>query len=67
MDLAVEKMPEPLIAPPERQRWELLWSSEDPEYGGSGTVPPTARDGWIVAGNSAVFVASVPDFQTEEE
>lgn len=67
MDLAVDKAPEPLIAPPERQRWELLWSSEDPEYGGSGTVLPAARDTWVVAGNSAVFLSSVPDFQTEEE
>jgi maltooligosyltrehalose trehalohydrolase len=66
-DLAVDKPPEPLIAPPERQRWELLWSSEDPEYSGSGTVRPAARDAWIVAGNSAVFLASVPDFQTQEE
>src|SRR5581483_11471772 len=55
VDLAVDKAPEPLVAPPERQRWQLLWSSEDPEYGGSGTVPPAARDAWIVAGNSAVF------------
>ena len=67
VDLAVDKAPEPLIAPPERQRWELLWSSEDPDYGGSGTVRPGARDGWIVAGDSAVFLASVPDFQPEEE
>jgi maltooligosyltrehalose trehalohydrolase len=66
-DLAVDKTPEPLIAPPERQRWKLLWSSEDPEYGGSGTVPPAARGSWIVAGNSALFLTSVPDFQSEEE
>jgi len=66
-DLAVDKTPEPLIAPPERQRWKLLWSSEDPEYGGSGTVPPDARESWILAGNSAVFLTSAPDFQPEEE
>lgn len=66
-DLAVDKIPEPLIAPPDRQRWELLWSSENPEYGGSGAVLPAARDAWFVAGNSAVFLASVPDFQSEEE
>jgi maltooligosyltrehalose trehalohydrolase len=24
--------PEPLLAPPERQRWEILWSSENPKY-----------------------------------
>ena len=30
-------MPEPLLAPPEGKRWKVLWSSEDPRYGGSGT------------------------------
>lgn len=66
-DLAVEKMPEPLMAPPDGARWELRWSSEDPDYGGSGTVMPDARDQWVVAGNSAVFLASVPDLHAHEE
>ena len=26
--------PEPLLAPPEGLQWEVLWSSEDPDYGG---------------------------------
>ena len=29
--------PEPLLAPPAGMRWKVLWSSEDPRYGGSGT------------------------------
>jgi maltooligosyltrehalose trehalohydrolase len=28
---------EPLMAPPDLHRWRLVWSSEDPRYGGSGT------------------------------
>jgi maltooligosyltrehalose trehalohydrolase len=66
-DLAVYRLSEPLVAPPAGQRWELRWSSEDPEYGGSGTVAPDARDQWILAGNSAVFLAAVPDFHALEE
>jgi maltooligosyltrehalose trehalohydrolase len=31
---------EPLIAPPEGTGWRLLWSSEDPRYGGHGTPQP---------------------------
>jgi maltooligosyltrehalose trehalohydrolase len=67
IDLAVYKTSEPLVAPPAGQRWELRWSSEDPEYGGSGTVAPEASDQWILAGNSAVFLAAAPDFHTTEE
>jgi maltooligosyltrehalose trehalohydrolase len=66
-DLAVYRVSEPLVAPPAGQRWELRWSSEDPEYGGSGTVAPDAREGWILAGNSAVFLAAAPDFHATQE
>jgi maltooligosyltrehalose trehalohydrolase len=30
-------MPEPLLAPPVRGKWELMWSSEDNRYEGRGT------------------------------
>ena len=42
-DLRLTPCPEPLLAPPEGRRWELLWSSEDPRYGGSGTAHPESR------------------------
>ncbi len=66
-DLPVDKMPEPLMAPPDGQTWDMRWSSEDPDYGGSGTVTPEARDKWVVAGNSAVFLASVPQLHADEK
>jgi maltooligosyltrehalose trehalohydrolase len=66
-DLAVYRVSEPLVAPPACHRWEVRWSSEDPEYGGSGTVAPDAGDRWILAGNSAVFLAAVPDFHATEQ
>lgn len=31
-------LPEPLLAPPREMHWQILWSSENPVYGGSGTA-----------------------------
>ncbi|MGO9122357.1 MAG: malto-oligosyltrehalose trehalohydrolase [Desulfomonilaceae bacterium] len=36
LDLPVNPAPEPLLAPPEGMRWQILWSSEHPDYGGFG-------------------------------
>jgi maltooligosyltrehalose trehalohydrolase len=55
-DLHFESVPEPLLAPPRQGQWELLWSSEDTPYGGSGT-PPIEQDGtWNLPGHSAVVM-----------
>jgi maltooligosyltrehalose trehalohydrolase len=35
--LHLDPAPEPLLAPPAATRWSILWSSEDPRYGGLGT------------------------------
>jgi maltooligosyltrehalose trehalohydrolase len=46
--------PEPLLAPPLGRRWEILFSSENPRYGGAGT-PAAERDGaWHLPGEAAV-------------
>jgi maltooligosyltrehalose trehalohydrolase len=51
---------EPLLAPPTRDGWALLWSSEDPRYGGGGT-PAVDRDGsFSLPGPSAVVLAPAP-------
>src|SRR5690606_40764021 len=55
-DLRVEALPEPLLAPPEGGAWRILWSSEDPRYGGGG-VPPMRQDAWRLGGHSAMAVA----------
>jgi maltooligosyltrehalose trehalohydrolase len=53
--------PEPLLAPPEGRRWDALWSSEDPRYGGDGT-PPLATEGpWTLVGHAAVLLRAVPE------
>jgi maltooligosyltrehalose trehalohydrolase len=56
LDLALAPMPEPLLAPLEDLAWQILWSSEQPTYGGGGT-PPLYRDGVLhIAGESAVIL-----------
>src|SRR5262249_25705014 len=41
-DLELARAPEPLLAPPAGCRWRMIWSSEDPRYGGRGAPPPAA-------------------------
>lgn len=47
----------PLLAPPDRAGWRLLWSSEDPAYGGGGTPAPVFGEGWVIPGNAALLLA----------
>jgi maltooligosyltrehalose trehalohydrolase len=56
-DLYLDQTPEPLLAPPEGHGWSVLWSSEAPDYGGDGTPPPEAVDGWRIIGEAAVLLA----------
>jgi maltooligosyltrehalose trehalohydrolase len=59
-DLPLELVPVPLLAPLTGLRWEVLWSSEDPRYGGSGAPPPEDEEGrWRLAGQSAVVLQLV--------
>ncbi|HEX8155257.1 MAG TPA: DUF3459 domain-containing protein, partial [Thermoanaerobaculia bacterium] len=59
-DLAFDPAPEPLLAPPAGcARWEIAWSSEWPQYGGSGTPELDTEDGWKVPGGCAVLLRPV--------
>lgn len=53
VDLHLSPAPEPLLAPPENSKWNLLWSSEEPIYGGSGT-PPFNGENWCIPGHAAL-------------
>lgn len=55
-DLYRDRLPEPLLGAPEGHGWSVLWSSESLEYGGSGTPPPEAADGWRLLGEAAVVL-----------
>jgi maltooligosyltrehalose trehalohydrolase len=46
---------QPLVVPPAGRRWRLLWSSEDPQYGGLGT-PPLDAEHWFVPGHAAIVL-----------
>jgi maltooligosyltrehalose trehalohydrolase len=47
----------PLLAPPDRSGWRLLWSSEDPAYGGGGTPADPFSEGWRFPGNATLLFA----------
>jgi maltooligosyltrehalose trehalohydrolase len=55
-DLHAYPAPEPLLAPPEGNQWEVLWSSEDPRYGGCGTPLLETEEGWKIPGHAAVVL-----------
>jgi maltooligosyltrehalose trehalohydrolase len=60
--LELQVLPEPLLAPPFTRRWALLWSSEDPAYGGGGTPDVILPEGpWRVPAECAlVFGPALP-------
>lgn len=61
VDLDLEPVPEPLLAPLTGSRWEVLWASEDPKYGGGGAPPPEDEEGrWRLPGQAAVVLRLVP-------
>lgn len=60
-DLHLDPVPEPLLAPPRGMAWALLWSSEAPCYGGTGTpLLESAFENWRIPGQAAVVLAPVP-------
>jgi maltooligosyltrehalose trehalohydrolase len=58
IDLSLTYIAEPLLAPPVGRDWHLLWSSEDPRYGGSGVPLPIKEGIWGVPGRSALLLAA---------
>jgi maltooligosyltrehalose trehalohydrolase len=59
-DLVYDPAPEPLLAPPEGQGWQVLWSSENPRYAGSGTPPLEGAGNWRMPGAAAVLLVPAP-------
>ncbi len=58
-ELHLDPAPEPLLAPPRGSAWEILWSSESPAYGGSGTAPLDTEENWRIPGHAAVLLRPV--------
>ena len=60
-DLELDPVPEPLLAPPERGEFRLLWCSEDPRYGGKGAGETYVNGQFRLPARSAlVFVPPSP-------
>lgn len=55
-DLHFNPAPEPLLAPPCDSEWAVLWSSENPLYGGIGTPPLDSDQNWRIPGHAAVLL-----------
>jgi maltooligosyltrehalose trehalohydrolase len=53
---------EPLLVPPAATRWKLVWSSENPRYGGSGTGLLDPRR-WYIPGHAAIVLSPEPEEQ----
>jgi maltooligosyltrehalose trehalohydrolase len=65
-DLLLGSAPEPLVAPVEGQAWRLLWSSENPAYGGSGGPVQDDHCDWLISGQSAAVLAPGPAAELAE-
>lgn len=59
-DLHIDPAPEPLLAPPDDKQWEILWSSLDVRYGGTGTPELDTLENWKIPGESAIVMKPVP-------
>ena len=62
VDYIYDPAPEPLLAPPEKSQWQIIWSSERPIYGGRGTTPFGTQT-WKIPGYAAIVLTSVNEVQ----
>jgi maltooligosyltrehalose trehalohydrolase len=67
VDLEYNPAPEPLLAAPIDQKWMVLWSSEDPRYGGTGTASLEPDERWLIPGHAAVVLRPTPRVANREE
>jgi maltooligosyltrehalose trehalohydrolase len=59
-ELRLDVVDEPLLAPPLEEYWDLLWSSDSPDYGGPGITPVNTRGTWVVPARAAVLLRARP-------
>jgi maltooligosyltrehalose trehalohydrolase len=59
-DLAWHPNAEPLVAPPPGTDWTIIFSSDDPTYGGAGTAVLDTRN-WNLPGHATVVLAPRPE------
>ena len=59
--LPLAPAPEPLLAPPFGFRWQTLWTSDSPRYGGPGEIKVTSDEHWLLPAEAAVALRPVPE------
>jgi maltooligosyltrehalose trehalohydrolase len=60
--------PEPLLAPPSGYRWEMLWTSDSPHYGGAaGSTAVTTPERWVLPAESAIVLQPVRQRETADD
>jgi maltooligosyltrehalose trehalohydrolase len=59
--------PEPLLAPPFGFRWETLWTSDSPRYGGPGPVQLVSQEHWLLPADAAVALHPVRETAPRKE
>lgn len=57
-DQILETIAEPLLAAADERNWLSLWSSEHPDYGGTGVPAPVVDGIWHIPGHAAIVLAS---------
>src|SRR5438093_953794 len=50
---------EPLLAPPPGDKWETLWTSDSPRYGGTAAVAIASEEQWLLPAESTVVLKPV--------
>jgi maltooligosyltrehalose trehalohydrolase len=56
VEIVLAPLPEPLLAPPQGSEWAILWSSDNPKYGGNGVAPLNDEGAWRLPGNAALVL-----------
>jgi maltooligosyltrehalose trehalohydrolase len=59
-ELRLDVLPEPLLAPPLDQRWQVLWSSDSSDYGGPGIAHIETKGTWVVPAQAAIVMQPMP-------
>lgn len=59
-ELRLSTIPQPLLGCVDDQAWQVLVSTENPAYGGSGVGPLETDQGWQIPAESALFLGLAP-------
>jgi maltooligosyltrehalose trehalohydrolase len=60
-------MNDPLLAPLPSVGWEMMWSSEQPEYGGRGAIVFPDAGPWLIPGRSATLLGCTRRLRQTDE